>query len=331
MTDRLLTFGLAFALGLFVWLYARSREREILDNIVVPVTVRLAPGLADSYRLESPAVGQVRVSFTGPPNKLRELQEAISRIELSATVDYALPEDQLERNRIEDSVRVEATDLRVPAGVTVLPVEGRNRIGVMLSRLGDKVVKVRIETSKDLEPRLRIIPETVKVRAPRDLLERLFELSVILPSRDELGFMGLTPGRPARLPLPREVDGIAIVPDPESVVVRIDPQAPRIYPLADLPVQFLCPPNFTLRPRFLDDRAGKLQLRIQGPDQGDTPRVHAYIDLTGGRFLPGPGIESVQIQLPRDFTLAQDPPAKVSFELVPVEAAPKPLGGLPAP
>jgi hypothetical protein len=237
----------------------------------------------------------------------------------------------MERNRIEDSVRVEATDLRVPAGVTVLPVEGRNRIGVMLSRLGDKVVKVRIETSKDLEPRLRIIPETVKVRAPRDLLERLFELSVILPSRDELGFMGLTPGRPARLPLPREVDGIAIVPDPESVVVRIDPQAPRIYPLADLPVQFLCPPNFTLRPRFLDDRAGKLQLRIQGPDQGDTPRVHAYIDLTGGRFLPGPGIESVQIQLPRDFTLAQDPPAKVSFELVPVEAAPKPLGGLPAP
>jgi hypothetical protein len=246
-------------------------------------------------------------------------------------VDYALPEDQLERNRVEDSVRVEATDLRVPAGVTVLPVEGRNRIGVMLSRLGDKVVKVRIETSKDLEPRLRIIPETVKVRAPRDLLERLFELSVILPSRDELGFMGLTPGRPARLPLPREVDGVAIIPDPESVVVRIDPQAPRIYPLADLPVQFLCPPNFTLRPRFLDDRAGKLQLRIQGPDQADPPRVHAYIDLTGGRFLPGPGIESVQIQLPRDFTLAQEPPAKVSFELVPVEAAPKPLGGLPGP
>ncbi|MFZ4645428.1 MAG: hypothetical protein ACOYNP_06695, partial [Gemmataceae bacterium] len=123
MTDRLLTFGLAFALGLFVWLYARSREREILDNIVVPVTVRLAPGLADSYRLESPAAGQVRASFTGPPNKLRELQEAISRNELSATVDYALPEDQLERNRVEDSVRVEATDLRVPAGVTVLPVE----------------------------------------------------------------------------------------------------------------------------------------------------------------------------------------------------------------
>ena len=139
------------------------------------------------------------------------------------------------------------------------------------------------------------------------------------------------PGRPARLPLPREIDGVSVVPEPESVVVRIDPQAPRIYPFVDLPVQFLCPPNFTLRPRFLDDRAGKLQLRIQGPDQADPPRVHAFVDLTSGRFLPGPGIEPVQIQLPRDFTLAQDPPGKVSFELVPVEATPKPLGALPAP
>jgi hypothetical protein len=228
-------------------------------------------------------------------------------------------------------VRIEATDLRVPPGVVVTPIDGRNRVPVALSRLGEKVLKVRVETSKDLEARLRVVPETARVKGPRELLERLLEISVALPTRDELGFMGLTPGRPARLPLPREIDGVSVVPEPESVVVRIDPQAPRIYPFVDLPVQFLCPPNFTLRPRFLDDRAGKLQLRIQGPDQADPPRIHAFVDLTSGRFLPGPGIEPVQIQLPKDFTLAQDPPGKVSFELVPVEATPKPLGALPAP
>jgi len=326
MTDRFLTAALAFALALFVWLYARSRERETLDNISIPVTVRLAPGLADSYRLESPAAAQVRASFTGPTNRLREVQDAVSRNEMTVGIDYSIPEDQLERNRVEDSVRVEPHDFRVPPGVVVTPIDGRNRVPVALSRLGEKVLKVRVETSKELEPRLRVVPETARVRGPRELLERLLEVSVTLPTRDELGFMGLTPGRPARLPLPREIDGVAITPEPESVVVRIDPQAPRIYPLVDLPVQFLCPPNFTLRPRFLDDRAGKLQLRIQGPDQGDPPRIHAFVDLTSGRFLPGPGVEAVQIQLPKDFSLAQDPPGKVSFELVPVEATPKPLG-----
>lgn len=331
MTDRLLTGSLAFALALFVWLYARSRERETLDNISIPVTVRLAPGLADSYRLESPAAGQVRVTFAGPTNRLREVQEAISRNEIGVAIDYSIPEDQVDRNRVEDSVRVEATDLKVPPGVVVAPIDGRNRVPVTLSRLGEKILKVRVETSKDLEPRLRVIPETARVKGPRDLLERLLEISVALPTRDELGFMGLTPGRPARLPLPREIDGIAVSAEPESVVVRIDPQAPRLYPLADLPIHFLCPPNFPLRPRFLDDRAGKLQLRVQGPDLPEPPRVHAFVDLTGGKFLPGPGVEPVQIQLPRDFTLAQDPPGKVSFELVPVEATPKPLGALPAP
>ena len=110
MADRLLTGALAFALALFVWLYARSRERETLDNISIPVTVRLAPGLSDAYRLESPAAGQVRVSFTGPTNRLREVQEAVSRNEMSVAIDYSIPEDQVDRNRVEDSVRIEATD-----------------------------------------------------------------------------------------------------------------------------------------------------------------------------------------------------------------------------
>ena len=51
-----------------MWLYASSRDQEILDNVPVPVHICLAPGQADHYDLEITGPSQVTVSFTGPPS-----------------------------------------------------------------------------------------------------------------------------------------------------------------------------------------------------------------------------------------------------------------------
>jgi hypothetical protein len=85
-----------------------------------------------------------------------------------------------------------------------------------------------------------------------------------------------------------------------------------------VPVRFLCPVNFGLRPRFVEDGVDKVGLRIWGPAGDTPPTVLAYIDLTGRKFTPGLYAgEPLRLQLPRDTQLAQDPPPPLAFELVP--------------
>lgn len=328
MVDRLYSLLVALALGVMVWVYARSRERETLDNQSIPVEISLAPGQADQYQLESPSQNQIRVTFAGSPNAIRELRWQLGQGVVGVRMEYKVPEDQRERATVEDSVRVDAADIAVPPGVTVLPVEGRNRVPVTLARMAEKTVKVRVEGAGADDSRLKVLPEVVKVRGAKGSLDRMLELPVSLGAQG-LENLELTPGRPLRVNLPKVWEDRPITCTPESVVVRLDPRAPKIYSLTDVPVQFLCPAGFALRPRFLDDRSGKLQIRVQGPDLPTQPKVAAFIDLTTGKFLPGPNFEPVQVQLPKDFTLAQEPPGRISFELIPAEAPPKPLGGLP--
>src|SRR6185437_5647302 len=52
MFDRMLSLVVALSLALLVWLYARSRDQEVLDNVPVPVQVTLAPDQAELYQLE---------------------------------------------------------------------------------------------------------------------------------------------------------------------------------------------------------------------------------------------------------------------------------------
>ncbi len=330
MLDRVYSILVALALGLLVWVYARSRERETLDNQPVSVELRLSASQADQFQMDSPAQSQIRVTFAGSPNAVRELRWQLSQGDVAVRLEYSVPEDQRERATVEDSVRVDAADILVPPGITVLPVEGRNRVPVALTRLGEKNVKVRVEGIGTEESRLKVTPEMVTVKGARVALDRLLELPLSLGAQGAESF-DLTLGRPLRVALPKMWENRSITCVPDSVVVRVDPRAPKIYTLTDVQVQFLCPAGFALRPRFLDDRSGKLQIRIQGPDLPTQPKVAAFIDLTGGKFLPGPNFEPVQVQLPKDFTLAQEPPGRISFELIAAETAPKPLGvGLPS-
>jgi hypothetical protein len=115
------------------------------------------------------------------------------------------------------------------------------------------------------------------------------------------------------------------------VTVRLPAQTRKIYELQDVPVQFLCPPNFTLRPRFIDERSGKISLRLLGPVQDEPPKVYAFIELTRGSFLSGLNHEPVQLQLSKDFQLADEPPHVIAFELVPADFVPKNMGRVSPP
>src|SRR5947209_20023483 len=90
MLDRLLSSLVAVSLALLAWLYARSRDQEILDNVPIPVQLSLAPAQAEHYTLEVGGSEQVLVSFTGPPLRMRELRGLMQRNELTVAWTVAV-------------------------------------------------------------------------------------------------------------------------------------------------------------------------------------------------------------------------------------------------
>jgi hypothetical protein len=227
-------------------------------------------------------------------------------------------------SRYLDTVRVDATDIHAPQGVTPFVVEGRNRIPVTLYRLDERSLPVRFTYPlEDRLGQLRVEPETVLVRGPREVLDHIRALPTqpySLPSASETAAQESS--FDALVPLVRELEGRAIRTTPGSVLVHfsIRPRQ-KVYELTDVPVTFLCPSNLGLRPEFSDERASKLTLKVQGPTSEEPPAVVAYVDLTGGKFKPGLyADEPIRLQLPRDFQLAQPPPRSASFRLSPLEA-----------
>jgi hypothetical protein len=170
----------------------------------------------------------------------------------------------------------------------------------------------------------------VRVRGPREVLDRG---TFIATHASELARSGHTPGHFAavgRVPLVTELEGRPVRVTPPTVAVRVPGQARKLYELNEVAVQFLCPANFHLKPKFIDDRVGKVALRLYGPAQDEPPKVFAFIDLTRGKFTSGLNHEPLQIQLPRDFMLAQEAPRVVAFELLPGDFVPDGLG-MPTP
>ena len=63
MIDRLLSCLMAVSLALLIWLYARSREQETLDNVPVPVEVVLSTRQGDQFTLELPGGQSLPIKF----------------------------------------------------------------------------------------------------------------------------------------------------------------------------------------------------------------------------------------------------------------------------
>jgi hypothetical protein len=328
MADRLISSVLALSLAFLVWLYARGREQEALDNVPVPVQLTLAPGQDDHYDLEITGPSQVTASFAGPPSRIRELRGMLQRGEVKVGLIVSVPDDRAEESRFCDTVRVEPADVPVPAGVSVAVVEGRNRIPVTLRRITECRLPVRFEHSADdgTGP-VTVEPAGVLVRGPQEILERTHAIPTLPYSPPQ--HPDTAPGQErvatVRVPLVSELEGRAVRTTPAVVTVRLTmPPRQRAYELADVPVQFLCPANYRLRASFDDDRAGRVSLHVTGPASETAPAVTAYVDLTRKETAePGLYDEPIRVQLPPGFHLGAPAPRSVSFRLLPADTSPK--------
>lgn len=325
MIDRFITCLMALSLAFLMWLYVRSRDQDTLDNVPVPVKITLAQ--PDQFDLDLPDPCNIVASFAGPPSRIRELRNMLHHGEMFVEINLTVPPDNLQNESpYLETVVVTASDLHPPQGVTSMVVEGRNRVPVTLHRLVQRNLPVRFNHL--LEDRVQsatVEPQTVQVRGPREVLDRAHEIAtqpyLLAPGQDkgqEFAVEGI-------VALAREIDGRPVTVHPASVFVRFNVRPrQKVYELNAVPVQFLCPANFPLRPQFTDERAAKIALKVLGPATEEPPAVVAYVDLTTRKLEPGLyADETLRFQLPKDFQLAQKPPRSASFRLVPVETTTK--------
>ncbi len=323
MIDRLLSIAVAVGLAVLAWLYARSRDQETLDNIPVPVDVSVAPGQLDRYDLEVNGPSQVPVSFRGPPAGIRALRRMLERGEVRVTTTVVVPEERQNDSRFRDTIRVDAADVQAPPGVTPMVLEGRNRIPVTLHRVVERRLAVRLDPAPDERvSQIVVEPNRVRVRGPQEVLDRLRAVPTnpfLLPSGGE-NDTGSESVVAEGVALAHEIDGHPIRCTPSTVTVRMTVRPrQKLYEMSAVPVRFLCPGKFDLRPEFMDPQGGKVPLKIWGPAAEGTPSVTAFVDLTGRKWEPGvyPG-EPLRLQLPSEYQLAETSPRSPAFRLVPL-------------
>src|SRR5437867_3922607 len=111
MIDRLVCLFVAVSLALLVWLYARSRDQEILYHLPIPVRVTLPDNQSGQYTLETVSPAQVLATFTGPPARIRELRALLQREELRVELPFTVPPDRLKEPRLTEALAVEANDI----------------------------------------------------------------------------------------------------------------------------------------------------------------------------------------------------------------------------
>src|SRR5437899_698653 len=128
MIDRLVCLFVAVSLALLVWLYARSRDQEILDHVPIPVRVTLPAKQSGQYTLETVGPSQVLATFTGPPTRIRELRALLQREELRVEMPYTVPADHLKEPSVTEALTVEAGDIPAPPGIAVSVVSGHNQV-----------------------------------------------------------------------------------------------------------------------------------------------------------------------------------------------------------
>jgi hypothetical protein len=126
-----------------------------------------------------------------------------------------------------------------------------------------------------------------------------------------------------RVAIVDELEGKPVRVLPSKVVVKSIPEPKKVYELSDISIRFLCPSNFAFKPKFTDERSAKLDVKIQGPVLNDLPKVLAYIDLTARPGTAGLNVESVKIQLPREFLLLEEIARERTIELIPLETVKK--------
>jgi hypothetical protein len=327
MTDRILTPIIAIGLAFLVWMYARSRDQESIDNWPLPVELQVNPAQAENYEPpETSGAREVRVSFIGPPSSIRELRNLLRHGEVRLTKIITVPPDHENDAKYQDELRIEPSQVPVPPGVTPVLLENQNRIPVTLWRVIEKQLRVRLNKN-DLGDRVEqeiLEPSTVMVRGRQEDLRRTEEIST-QPLLTESKQANQPATVEEHVPLMADLFGKPVRVTPSVITARflLKPRQ-SVKELTEVPVHFLCPPSFPFRPEFVNERAGKISVRVIGPAVEDRPAVTAYVDLTVRKF--GAGLhaeEPLRVQLPPGYQLVGDPPRLSSFRLVPIDAPTK--------
>lgn len=330
MIDRIFSIAVAVTLAFLIWLHARNRDQEILDNVPIPVTIALSPADAERYSLEVNGPSQILATFTGPPSRLRDLREQIHRGEISLNVVFSAATERSHEARYLDTIRVRNEDLPTFPGVRGAVIVGQNRIPITVRRLIERPLQVRLDHA--LEDRISqcvLEPATVIVRGPQEVLERMTMISTrpySLPTNVKTDSAVEVPVS-GQIALVREIDGQEVRCEPSMVTVKFQLKPPRRAYKVQVPVQFLCSANCPWQPQWVrtGDDAGQITLTIVGPDRGDDPPpVSAFVDLTGREFqflgdLKPRRYESepIQLQLPKEYSASCCPPRSEAFLLCP--------------
>jgi hypothetical protein len=327
--DQSLSFLVAFSLAFLVWLYARSRGQETLDNVPVPVRISLPASQAADFSLGITGPSQVLVSFTGPPGRIRELRSMLQRGELEVNVTLLIPEERQQDSHFLDTVVIDSSEIHPPRGVTAVVMEGHNRIPVTVRRLVEKRLHVRFDASQeDRYTEVEADPPWVVVHGPQDVLERTESIATV-PYSISSHLKDSPAGKSSRVgpvPIVQELEGKAIQASPSGVMLKVKTRAPkRTYDLR-VPIRFLCPENFAFRPSFANENEDHVNLTVSGPSAEEPPQVCAFVDLTHGVYDRVYTTEPIRLQLPRDFQLAQPPPGSVEVKLLPAEPMMPDLG-----
>lgn len=322
----------ALCLAFLAWLYTRSRDQEILDQVPIPVQIQLAPAFASNYDLETGGTGRVAVSFAGPPSRIRELRRKLQRGLVQVSLKINVPDELMNEASFRDSVHVAANDVPVPPGVMAVVADESAMIPYTVRRLVERHLPVRLDYAGESRiTQVKVEPATVVVRGPKDILDRLWSISTqpyFLPSSpEENAGNALIRGQTAVI---TELEGRPLQTTPKTVAFsfKVRPRQ-KTYELTGVPVHFLFPANFPWRAGFAGDQPGKVNLRVQGPASEEPPPVTAFVDLTGATFRRGRNLEPVRLQLPKDFQLAQDTAPLVGFTLEAIEAAAEETRGEP--
>src|SRR5215831_3260248 len=117
MLDRILSVVVSVLLAFLVWLYARSRDQDTLDNVPITAHIALAPAQAAHYEQSDPGPTKIPVSFTGPPSRIRELRTRLQNGDIRAVFTLTIPEAQLQESKYTETVRFLPRHIHAPPGV----------------------------------------------------------------------------------------------------------------------------------------------------------------------------------------------------------------------
>jgi hypothetical protein len=336
MFDRFVTPIIALGLGFLVWLYIRGRDQETLER-EVPVEIVVAAEQASAFEIDrTGAVGVVPVEFTGPPSRIKEvknqLQQGAVRLQRTITV----PDDQLQEPSYRPTVRLDANELSLPPGVHASVAPSKGELRLVVRRIVEKQLPVKpTHNAGERVESIQVEPATVLVRGPKEVLDkmafvetRLWELPPGLVGQ-EVSQITPMPANTLRLVDHYSNQALKITPPTVQARVTLRPLQ-KTFELTDVPVGFLCPPNFPFRAQFKTERAAAITLKVTGPATAAKPAVKAYVDLTARAFSAGlqPDEPIKLADLPPGYQLAQDPKLlRADIVLTPLDVPMKPSGG----